>query len=174
MTTFFNEVKDTQDVTIVIFSEFGRTNKMNGDFGTDHGDGGGMYVITSNANLRNMLQAGTYGNMSIKNAKANALGIGVDYRSVYGSIFKSLYNLDGTAYFGTGVDIFKDISTTPNTISLLNYSYQASGTTPLLNVELTVSGSNFNPGKAGYTRLLSGTGLTNQRITRLNEKNIPE
>lgn len=38
ITTFFNEVKDTQDVTIVVFSEFGRTNKTNGDLGTDHGD----------------------------------------------------------------------------------------------------------------------------------------
>ena len=29
VTNFFNDVKDTQDVTIVIFSEFGRTNKTN-------------------------------------------------------------------------------------------------------------------------------------------------
>lgn len=91
VTNFFNEVKDTQDVTIVIFSEFGRTNKTNGDLGTDHGDGGGMYVVTSNQALRTKLQAGTYGNMSIKNAKYNSLGVGIDYRSVYGSIFNSLY-----------------------------------------------------------------------------------
>lgn len=55
VTTFFNAVKDTQDITIVIFSEFGRTNFTNGDLGTDHGDGGGMYVLTSNAKLRSEL-----------------------------------------------------------------------------------------------------------------------
>lgn len=55
MTTFFNAIKDTQDITIVIFSEFGRTNFTNGDLGTDHGDGGGMYVLTSNPKLRSEL-----------------------------------------------------------------------------------------------------------------------
>ena len=138
VTNFFNEVKDTQDVTIVIFSEFGRTNKTNGDLGTDHGDGGGMYVITSNADLRSQLQAGTYGNMSIKNAKANALGVGIDYRSVFGSVFSSLYNLDPSTYFGVPISLQNDISTTPNDISLLSYSYQTSGQTPILNVEFTV------------------------------------
>ncbi len=174
VTNFFNEVKDTQDVTIVIFSEFGRTNKTNGDLWTDHGDGGWMYVITSNTALRNQLQAGTYGNMSIKNAKYNSLGIGIDYRSVYGSIFNSLYWLDPSTYFAAPIDIFKDISLDPNRISLLNYSYQASGQTPLLNVELTVTGSNYNPGKAWYTRLLSWTGMVSTRNTRLNEKTVGE
>jgi uncharacterized protein (DUF1501 family) len=170
VTNFFNEVKDTQDVTIVIFSEFGRTNKTNWDLGTDHGDGGGMYVLTSNAALRTKLQAGTYGNMSIKNAKYNSLGVGIDYRSVYGSIFNSIYGLNETNYFGTPISLMNDISTTPNDISLLSYSYRASGQTPLLDVEVTVSGNNFDPGKSWYTRLLAGTGLLNQRSTRLNEK----
>lgn len=31
LTTFFNDVKATQDITIVVFSEFGRTNEVNGD-----------------------------------------------------------------------------------------------------------------------------------------------
>ncbi len=174
VTNFFNEVKDTQDVTIVIFSEFGRTNKTNWDLGTDHGDGGGMYVVTSNAALRNKLQAGTYGNMSIKNAKYNSLGIGIDYRSVYGSIFNSLYGFDESTYFDTPISLMNDVSTVQNDISLVNYSYRASGQTPLLDIEFTVSGNNFDPGKAGYTRLLAGTGLINQKITRLNEKISPQ
>lgn len=36
-TAFFNAVKDTQNITIVIYSEFGRTIRVNGDLGTDHG-----------------------------------------------------------------------------------------------------------------------------------------
>ncbi len=133
-----------------------------------------MYVITSNQALRTKLQAGTYGNMSIKNAKYNSLGIGIDYRAVYGSIFNSLYGINESNYFGTPIDLMNDINMVANDISLLNYSYQASGQTPLLNVELTVSGNNFNPGKAGYSRLLAGTGQVNQKITRLNEKTVPE
>ena len=40
VTDFFLQVKDTEKVTIVIYSEFGRTNAMNGTMGTDHGEGG--------------------------------------------------------------------------------------------------------------------------------------
>ena len=65
MTTFFNSVKDSQDITLVIFSEFGRTNKVNSTLGTDHGDAGGMYVITSNSTLRSLLSNGVYGNMTL-------------------------------------------------------------------------------------------------------------
>ncbi len=133
-----------------------------------------MYVVTSNAALRNKLQAGTYGNMSIKNAKYNSLGIGIDYRSVYGSIFNSLYGFDESTYFDTPISLMNDVSTVQNDISLVNYSYRASGQTPLLDIEFTVSGNNFDPGKAGYTRLLAGTGLINQKITRLNEKISPQ
>ncbi|MBP9779822.1 DUF1800 family protein, partial [Candidatus Gracilibacteria bacterium] len=170
VTKFFNEVKDTEDVTIVIFSEFGRTNKVNGSLGTDHGDGGGMIVISSNANLRNMLQDGTYGNMSIKNAKSNSLGIGVDYRSVYGSIFQSLYNIDGKSYFNDPtISLTDDISMDPNEVSLLSYSYQASGKNIVMNGEFRVTGRNYNTGKAGYTRLLSGTGITALKNTNIKE-----
>jgi uncharacterized protein YgiM (DUF1202 family) len=175
VTSFFNQVKDTQDVTIIIFSEFGRTNKTNGGLGTDHGDGGGMYVITSNRDLRNTLQAGTYGNQSIKYAKNNSLGVGVDYRSVYGSIFQALYKLNPITYFGQNINLFRDISLEKNTVSLLSYSYQASWQNVTMGVELTVSGSNFNPGKAGYTRLLTHTGdISTPKITRLSEKSTPE
>lgn len=171
VTTFFNSVKDTQDITIVIFSEFGRTNRTNGDLGTDHGDGGGMYVLTSNTQLRNELWLGSYGNMSIKNAKNNALGIGIDYRSVYGTIFKNLYNLNPSAYFDAHIDLIRDTSMAPNKINLLSYSYQLSWQNVLLNTEFSVTGVNFDPGKAGYTRLWTNTGTAIDKITRLREGN---
>jgi uncharacterized protein (DUF1501 family) len=139
VTKFFNEVKDTEDVTIVIFSEFGRTNKVNGSLGTDHGDGGGMIVLSSNPSVRSLLSAGTYGNMSIKNAKANSLGIGIDYRSVYGSIYKSLYGVDGSLYFNDRVSLDDDVSLDPNTVSLLSYDYRASGNNIIMNGELALA-----------------------------------
>ncbi|GAB0174409.1 MAG: hypothetical protein HHAS10_02880 [Candidatus Altimarinota bacterium] len=174
VTKFFNDVKDTQDVTIIIFSEFGRTNKTNGDLGTDHGDGGGMFVLTSNTDLRQRLSEGTYGNMSIKFAKNNSLGVGIDYRSIYGSIFQSIYGLSPISYFGTNIDLNRDISLEKSKVQLLSYSYQASGQNVILNGEFTISGSNYDPGKAGYTRLVTHTGSSNLKITRLSEKYTPE
>lgn len=168
VTTFFNSVKGSQDVTIVIFSEFGRTNKMNGGLGTDHGGGGGMYVITSNPTLKTMLPDGTYGNLSFKDAKSNALGVGIDYRSVYGKIFEALYGINGPSYFGDAtIGLENDTSLTPNEVSLLSYSYQASGQNVNMSGEFSVTGSNYNPGKAGYTRLLAGTGSTAMRNVSL-------
>ncbi len=131
-------------------------------------------MITSNQALRTQLQAGTYGNMSIKNSKSNSLTVGIDYRSVFGSIFSGLYNLDPSTYFATPISLQNDVSLTPNKMSLLNYSYQASGQNPLLNIEFNVSGTNYNPGKTGYTRLMTGTGLTNQKLLRINEKSIAD
>lgn len=175
VTTFFNSVKGTQDVTIVIFSEFGRTNKMNGGVGTDHGGGGGMYVITSNPTLKSLLPDGTYGNLSFKDAKSNALGVGIDYRSVYGKIFEALYGLGGQSYFGdTTISLENDVSLTPNEVSLLSYSYQASGQNIVMNGELSVTGTNYDPGKAGYTRVLSGTGTNAMRNTSVTSGTSPQ
>jgi len=61
---FFREIKDTHNVTIVIYSEFGRTTRVNSTAGTDHGNGGGMFVLTSNPELRSYFGSGIYGKMS--------------------------------------------------------------------------------------------------------------
>lgn len=106
--------------------------------------------------------------MSIQYAKNNALGIGIDYRSVYGAIFKNLYNLDPSTYFQSPIDLLQDVSMIPNKISLLSRSYQMSGQNVILSTELSVSGSNFDPGKAGYVRVLTNTGNTNEKTTRLS------
>ncbi len=96
--------------------------------------------------------------MSIKNAKANSLGIGIDYRSIYGKVFEALYNLNGKNYFQDDtISLEDDISLDPNQISLLSYSYQASGQNVIMSGEFSMTGRNYNPGKAGYTRILGGT-----------------
>lgn len=49
--TFFEDVKFMRNkVCMVIMTEFGRTNRENGNFGTDHGHGGNMYVIGGRVN----------------------------------------------------------------------------------------------------------------------------
>ena len=51
LATFYEDVKFMKKkVTTIIMTEFGRTNRENGNFGTDHGHGGAMYVVGGNVN----------------------------------------------------------------------------------------------------------------------------
>ena len=93
-----------------------------------------MYVITSNSTLRNKLNQKIYGTLSIKNTKANSLGVGIDYRSVYGKVYNALYGKSDRDYFGTRSWLEDDIVTTPVNISRYNVAYQVSGTNILANI----------------------------------------
>ena len=68
-TAFFNSVKATQNITIVLYSEFGRTIRVNGDLGTDHGEGGGMFILSNNPTLQSNLPNKIYGNMDLLREK---------------------------------------------------------------------------------------------------------
>ncbi|MDA1194457.1 MAG: DUF1501 domain-containing protein [Planctomycetota bacterium] len=49
--TFFEDIEFLRNkVTLVVMSEFGRTNRENGNFGTDHGHGGVMWVMGGRVN----------------------------------------------------------------------------------------------------------------------------
>ncbi len=157
MTKFFNSVKDTQDITIVIFSEFGRTNRVNGDLGTDHGDGGGIYMVTSNPTLKALLPSGTYGNMSLKYAR-NYLGIGLDYRSIYAKIYQGLYGIRGTTYFkDPSISLENDISLEKNTLSRISLTNRILNGRRVGYLSFSVEGKNYDPRQAGYTTILTGT-----------------
>jgi hypothetical protein len=58
-----------------------------------------MFVISNDASLLASLDRKIYGNISLTKAKENWLGVGIDYRSVYGKIFRALYGVSDTAYF---------------------------------------------------------------------------
>ena len=151
LTGFFNEVKATEDITIVVFSEFGRTIEINGDLGTDHGEGGGMFVMSNNAPLLASLGQKVYGNVSIKNAEENWLGVGIDYRSVYGKIYKALYGVSDTAHFGSINSLARDISTTPARLALTRTEYRSNGDWHArLNQKFTVEGENFDSHKSSH------------------------
>lgn len=94
-TDFFNRVKNNYNVTIVIYSEFWRTNKLNASNWVDHGMAGWMFIISNNEQLtKTELPEKIYWNLSFKNSKSNWLWVWIDYRTVYSSIYKALYNKD--------------------------------------------------------------------------------
>lgn len=79
-----------QNVTIVVFSEFGRRVKDNGK-GTDHGTAAPMFIIGGN----------NQGKIIGKNPNLLDLDNGdlrheIDFRSVYASLLKNKMNFDPT------------------------------------------------------------------------------
>ncbi|MDQ1343807.1 MAG: hypothetical protein QG650_527 [Patescibacteria group bacterium] len=162
LTDFFNRVKNRHDVTIVVFSEFGRTVAVNGDVGTDHGEGGGMFVLSNNSSLHSSLQEKAYGNLSFKDAKNNWLGVGIDYRSVYGKIYRALYGVSDTSYFNETADLARDVDTTPARYALMRSEYKANNDSSVrVDVRFAGEGTNFDTNKSSYLQAWYGTGLAN-------------
>ncbi len=100
ITEFFTLMKNqNQDVTIVVFSEFWRTLKTNGWVGTDHGQWGGMFVLSTNNTLKNQLPQKVYGKLSLEKEYEDWFWVGIDYRAIYSIILQSLYNINPENYF---------------------------------------------------------------------------
>ncbi len=75
------------DVTIMVFSEFGRRVVGNGSQGTDHGTSGPMFLIG------NAVQGGFYGEQpSLKNLYKGDLAVTTDFRSVYATVIEKVLN----------------------------------------------------------------------------------
>lgn len=91
--SFYKDMKTNhllENVTLIIFSEFGRRVKQNGT-GTDHGTAGPMFIIGGN----------NKGKIIGKNPNLSQLDQGdliydVDFRSVYATLLKEKYNFDPT------------------------------------------------------------------------------
>ena len=90
---FYQEIKNAkllQNVTVVVFSEFGRRVNDNGS-GTDHGTAAPLFVIGG----------GNKGTILGKNPNLSDLDNGdlkyeIDFRSVYASLLKQKMNFDYT------------------------------------------------------------------------------
>ncbi|MEZ0130617.1 DUF1501 domain-containing protein, partial [Flavobacterium sp. LBUM151] len=78
-----------QNVTVVVFSEFGRRVKDNGS-GTDHGTAAPMFIIGGNNKGRvlgdnpNLVELDNNGDLKHQ----------IDFRSVYASLLKEKMNFD--------------------------------------------------------------------------------
>ncbi|WP_029270601.1 DUF1501 domain-containing protein [Flavobacterium sp. KJJ] len=89
--SFYSDLKQAQllqNVTIVVFSEFGRRVKDNGN-GTDHGTAAPMFVIGGN-NKGTILG----NNPNLADLDNGDLKYEIDFRSVYASLLKEKMNFD--------------------------------------------------------------------------------
>jgi uncharacterized protein (DUF1501 family) len=85
---FMGQLKSTsraKDVTVVIYSEFGRRVVGNGSQGTDHGTSGPMFIIGDK------VKGGFYGDQpSLRNLVKGDLSVTTDFRDVYATLLEGL------------------------------------------------------------------------------------
>jgi uncharacterized protein (DUF1501 family) len=89
--SFYSDLKEAQllqNVTLVVFSEFGRRVKDNGN-GTDHGTAAPMFIIGGN-NKGTILGK----NPNLADLDNGDLKYEIDFRSVYASLLKEKMNFD--------------------------------------------------------------------------------
>jgi len=88
LSRFMGQLKATtrsNDVTIMVYSEFGRRVAGNGSQGTDHGTSGPMFVIG------NSVKGGFYGDQpSLKNLVKGDLAVTTDFRDVYATMLEKV------------------------------------------------------------------------------------
>jgi uncharacterized protein (DUF1501 family) len=84
------------DVLLVTWTEFGRRVKENGSQGTDHGDGGPMFVVGTG------VKQGVYGDIpDLTKLDSNAsVQWSTDFRSVYATILEGWLGVDSSAILG--------------------------------------------------------------------------
>ncbi|MHB1491126.1 MAG: DUF1800 family protein [Cellulomonas sp.] len=92
---FYATQSAKEKLTVVVFSEFGRTDKVNGSGGTDHGVAGGMIVLSNATKLPAML-----GTLHPSSDVNNWTDTQIDERDVWSTIFHQLYGVPQTALFG--------------------------------------------------------------------------
>ena len=87
-----------RDVVVVTVSEFGRRPSQNGSGGTDHGTAAPLFVLGGS------VKGGRYGSPpSLTDLDGGDLKYAVDFRSVYATLSRGLWNVDPAAF---GADRF--------------------------------------------------------------------
>ena len=93
ITRFMSQLKSTtrsNDVTVVVYSEFGRRVKGNASQGTDHGTSGPMFVIGEKVN------GGFYGDQPSLSKLINGdLAVTTDFRDIYAAVLEDVLKTPG-------------------------------------------------------------------------------
>ncbi len=151
---YYNRVKDKQDVTIVIFSEFWRTNKINSSNWTDHWQWGWMFIISNNKNVKNELKEKIYWNLSFINSKDNWLWVWIDYRAVYSSLMNLLYNQDISSDLKWVFKIQDYIDNAWPKVELLRREFEnINNSSSRINFVFDINDTNFKTKEASYLKI---------------------
>jgi uncharacterized protein (DUF1501 family) len=88
ITTFLSQMKASgrsKDITVLVYSEFGRRVKANGSEGTDHGTSGPVFLIGDRVN------GGFYGDQpSLSKLVDGDLAVTTDFRDIYSSVIEKV------------------------------------------------------------------------------------
>ncbi|QGN51019.1 DUF1501 domain-containing protein [Micromonospora sp. WMMD558] len=86
-----------RQVTVVVYSEFGRRVRANASQGTDHGTAGPLFVLGP------QVAGGFYGEQpSLTNLDEGDLKATTDFRDVFGAVLASVLEADPDRYLGVG------------------------------------------------------------------------
>lgn len=156
---FFTQMKNSgKDVTIVVYSEFWRTLKANGTSGTDHGQWWGYFILSTNNTLKNNLPQKVIGKISLEKEYNDWLWVGVDYRTIYSEILKSLYQVDVAKYFGKVFSLSDDINTqVPKPVLFRNEYKETWWGNVWVQMKFKIDDSNFRFKDGSYLKLKYGT-----------------
>jgi len=99
LTRFMGQLKSTtrlNDVTVMVYSEFGRRVKGNASQGTDHGTSGPMFLIGER------VKGGFYGDQpSLSKLIDGDLAVTTDFRDVYATVLESILKSPPEQTLGT-------------------------------------------------------------------------
>lgn len=140
---FYNSVKDTQDVTIIVQSEFWRTLKVNWSNWTDHWVWGWYFIVSNNSKFKQELPESIYWKMNLEKEKDNWLWVWIDFRSIYTKILNSLYSVSNN-YFWEVYDFEDYLDENPPKINYLRSEFKRySWTRPYADLKFSVEDKNF-------------------------------
>jgi uncharacterized protein (DUF1501 family) len=92
LTKFISQIRSTsrsKDVTVMVYSEFGRRVRANASQGTDHGTSGPVFLIGSRVNR------GFHGEYpSLQQLRNDDLAVTTDFRDIYASIVERVLGTD--------------------------------------------------------------------------------
>ena len=123
-----------------------------------------MFVFSNNPALQASLPSNIYGDMQTQMERSNWLSVGIDYRSLYGKVFESLYGMsEGTFFPNFTGSLEQDLSTDPVTTPLMHVTYRAPSTGSVIpNVRFQIDDANFDDidhGSYIQTRFSTGIGI---------------
>lgn len=163
LTWFFNNLKATgKDVTIIVYSEFWRTLKANGTVGTDHGEWGWYFILSTNTALKTSLPNKVIWKISPEKEYEDWFGVWVDYRSIYSKILTSLYNIDVKSYFFWDYKLEDDLNTVIPTPSFLRTEIKNSYSNNMnIDLKFNVDDKNFIFKDGSYIKVYNWTDPNN-------------